>query len=137
MMQRLRELAAQNVSFATESTLAARSFVPFIKECQMRGYTFNLIYVWLPNAEMNVARVACRVRAGGHNIPPDVIRRRYEAGRKNFVELYKPLANSWRVLDNSGFAESLIAEGGSQIPTTILKPEIWRQIHGKFDASTG
>ncbi len=135
MMKRLRELAAKNVSFATESTLSARAYVPFIKNCQARGYTFHLIYIWLPDPEMNVARVAARVSAGGHNIPPDVIRRRYEAGRKNFVELYKPLANTWRILDNSAFSEKLIGKGGFQQPTNILDKEIWSRIHEGFNAS--
>lgn len=85
MMKRLRELAQKKVNFATESTLAARAWVPLIKNCQAHGYTFNLIYVWLPDPEMDVARVAARVRAGGHDIPPEVIRRRYEAGRKTLL----------------------------------------------------
>ena len=128
MMKRLRELAAKKVSFGTESTLSARAWVPFIKECQASGYTFNLIYVWLPNPEMNVARVEARVRAGGHDIPSEVIRRRYAAGRKNFVELYKPLADTWRIFDNSGLTENLVAKGEYQQETIILDAEAWRKI---------
>ena len=60
MMRRLRELAAKEVSFGTESTLAARAFVPFIKKCQAKGYGFKLCYIWLPSAEEAIARVAAR-----------------------------------------------------------------------------
>lgn len=129
MMKRLRELAAKNVSFGTESTLAARGFVPFIRDCRANGYTFHLIYVWLPSVEMNVARVAARVRTGGHDIPEEIIRRRHEAGRRNFVELYRPLADTWRVFDNAVLTERLIAEGGHQHPTVIYDSEVWRTIH--------
>jgi predicted ABC-type ATPase len=86
---------------------------------------------------MNVARVAARVRAGGHDIPPEVIRHRYEAGRKNFIKLYKPLTDSWRIFDNSGLCENLIAKGGQQQPTIILNDEVWRRIHAGYDSSTG
>jgi predicted ABC-type ATPase len=88
MMRRLRELAASGVDFATKSTLAARAYVPFIRDCQARGYRFNLIYLWLPSANMAVEHVAARVRAGDHHISEATIRRRYEAGRANFLELY-------------------------------------------------
>ncbi len=132
MMRRLRELAAKSVNFATESTLAARAYVPFIQECRKRGYRFNLIFVWLPDAEMNVARVAARVRAGGHNIPEDVIRRRYEAGRKNFIELYKPLADTWRIFNNAALSETVIAEGGHQKPTLIFDFEAWSRIYAGY-----
>ena len=137
MMKRLRELASKNISFGTESTLSARAWVPFIKECRASGYTFNLIYVWLPDPEMNIARVAARVAAGGHDIPEETIRRRYQAGQKNFVELYKPLADTWRIFNNSDFSESLIATGGYQQETNILDDEVWRRIHAGYDGSNG
>ena len=136
MMKRLRELATKNVSFGTESTLAARAWVPFIRDCRERGYRFNLIYVWLPDVEMNVGRVASRVRAGGHDIPEEVIRRRYDAGRRNFVELYKPLADTWRIFNNATLSETVIAEGGRQRPTLILDLEAWSKIHAGYTIPT-
>lgn len=55
----------------------------------------------LPSAALAVARVADRVRLGGHNVPEATIRRRYESGLRNFFSLYQPIATSWRILDNS------------------------------------
>lgn len=128
MMRRLRELAAKEVSFGTESTLAARAFVPFIKKCQAKGYGFKLCYIWLPSAEEAIARVAARVRAGGHTIPEVTIRRRYEAGRVNFWQLYAPLADQWIVLDNSGDDFTIVAVGEREIATEVQQMEVWRQI---------
>jgi predicted ABC-type ATPase len=83
LMRRVRVLAESGVDFASESTLAARAWAPFIKRCQTRGYRFNLIFVWLPSSDMAVERVKARVQSGGRDIPEETIRRRYEAGLKN------------------------------------------------------
>ncbi|HEX8463383.1 MAG TPA: AAA family ATPase, partial [Abditibacterium sp.] len=74
-----RHLAAGD-DFALETTLASRTLAPFVRRCKENGYRFILIYVWLESSDLAVNRVAKRVRAGGHNIPEDVIRRRYERG---------------------------------------------------------
>lgn len=128
MIERMRELSQRNGDFALETTLASRSFVPFIEECQRRGYVFKLVYVWLNSADLALTRVAARVRAGGHNIPEETIRRRYERGRENFFNLYRPLANEWAVFDNSGAQRTLIAQGGREKPTVVQDELIWSVI---------
>jgi predicted ABC-type ATPase len=75
MLERLKTLAQQNQNFAFETTLAARSFAPFLRQCQAQGYRVNLIYVWLNSIELAITRVVLRVASGGHNIPEDVIHR--------------------------------------------------------------
>ena len=70
---------------SSPTLLAARSVAPFLRQCQDRGYTVNLIYVWLNSVELAISRVAMRVASGGHNIPEAVIRRRYNRGRSNFL----------------------------------------------------
>jgi len=127
MMKRLRMIAQNGEDFASESTLAARAWAPFIQDCKARGYQFNLIYVWLPSADLAVERVKARVLSGGHDIPEAIIRRRYEAGLKNLRELYLPLADSWKIFDNSSEARRLIAakEKGE---LQIFEDTIWQQI---------
>lgn len=127
MIERLRVLSAQNLNFAFETTLAARTFAKFLKQCQRNGYKINLFYVWLDSSELAVARVARRVASGGHNIPTDTIIRRYERGRKNFVELYSPLADRWIVYDNSNQRQK-IAEKPLNQTVSIYQPQIWQQI---------
>ena len=125
MRNRLRQLRDENVDFATESTLAARTYVPFVRACQTRGYSFHLIYLWLPTSELAIARVAARVRAGGHDIPRETIVRRYEAGRRNFSQLYRPLADTWQVYDNSVAPQRVVAYGGRNLETEIYDAAAW------------
>ena len=71
--------------------LAGRSFAPRIQDLIDDGYVFHLLYLWLPTAELAVARVAQRVRTGGHEVPPGTILRRYHAGAVNFRGVSQPL----------------------------------------------
>src|SRR5690242_10389042 len=83
MLSRLRELARQRRTFAFETTLASRPFAPWLAELIGTGYQFHLIFLWLPSPDMAVARVAARIREGGHDVPEETIRRRHEAGLAN------------------------------------------------------
>jgi len=82
MLRKLHELSEQRQRFAFETTLAARSYAPWIKRLRSSGYEMHLLFVSLRSAELAIERVAERVRRGGHMIPPPEIRRRYsEASR--------------------------------------------------------
>lgn len=118
MLRRLDELAGSGASFAFETTLASRSFAPWIARLRReRRYRFHLVFLWLPSAEMAVERVSGRVRHGGHSVPVEHIRRRYERGLRNFFELYSPLADFWEIHENSSQPPTLIAakEGSGAI----------------------
>ena len=131
MLRNLKNLARQKRDFAFETTLAARSFAPFLRRCQTEGYRVNLIYVWLNSVELAIARVALRVASGGHDIPEDVVRRRYHRGRKNFLELYSSLADCWQVFDNS-FDNQLVAYSYNKNQTiAIIKNDVWEQINNE------
>lgn len=107
MMRRLRRLRDAGEDFGTESTLASRALAAFIRECCTRGYSFHLFYGWLPSAEM--------------------IRRRYEAGRLNFRDLYRAQADTWRAYDNSQIPK-LVARGGNGRETEILDAAVWKEM---------
>ena len=128
MLERLKIIARQKSDFAFETTLAARSFTPFLRQCQNRGYRVNLIYVWLDSVELAIVRVAMRVASGGHNIPEDVIRRRYDRGRKNFLELYSKLADRWQVYDNSRSNELVAFSNNKNQTINVIKTDTWNQI---------
>jgi predicted ABC-type ATPase len=129
MLERLRELAAQRADFAFETTLASRSFAPWIAGLIEEGYSFRLVYVWAPSPEFCIQRVAGRVRSGGHHVEPDIVRRRYAGGLRNFFEIYRPLAQLWRVYDNSGRGEPrLVARGQHGQTTRMYDESIWRLI---------
>lgn len=129
MLERLRTLSNASADFAFETTLAARSFAPFLQRCQGKQYRINLLYFWLRSPDLAVERVARRVASGGHSIPEDVIRRRYERGRRNLIDLYLPLCDEWFIFDNSEPVYHLVAEGRiNQLPT-IYDQGIWSQIN--------
>jgi predicted ABC-type ATPase len=130
MLARLRELAASHVSFAFETTLASRSFAPWLSRLESDSYAIHLLFLWLPTADVAVQRVALRVQAGGHAVPEDVIRRRYAAGLRNFAQLYMPIAHNWRVYDNSvAGLPRLIASGRKEHPSIIADSEVWKEIY--------
>ena len=87
MLQRLRELAAQRVTFAFETTLATRSYAGWLRKLCAQGYDLSLIYLWLRTPETAIKRVQDRVRLGGHDIPEEVVRRRYHKGVQNFFAI--------------------------------------------------
>jgi predicted ABC-type ATPase len=101
MLARLRALAAAHVSFAFETTLASRSFARWLRQLRTQGYKVHLEFLSLASADLAVARVATRVREGGHDVPEEVIRRRFTFGLANFFSLYQPIADSWQVLENA------------------------------------
>ena len=102
MLQQLALHTAARVSFAFETTLSGRGYLRQIARWQAAGYRVKLIFLQLASPEEAIARVAQRVRQGGHHIPEDVIRRRFTAGRENFARLYAPRVHAWALYDNSG-----------------------------------
>jgi predicted ABC-type ATPase len=131
MLARIEELRIREESFAFETTLASRTFAPLLRQLANDGYEIHLIYVWLRDAATSIRRVAHRVSLGGHNVPADVIRRRYERGLTNFFTLYRPLAHTWRVYDNSGEAPMLVAERLGDGPETVVQADVWQAIQEK------
>jgi predicted ABC-type ATPase len=118
MLKRMHEFVRSSQSFAFETTCAGRGHTRMLRMCRAAGYRVTLLFLWLPSPEVAVARVARRVREGGHNIPPDVIERRYWAGIRNMRNLYLPLAHVALIVDNSDEGGGLIAErepGGSLV----------------------
>lgn len=125
VLRRMDELEREHASFAVETTLASRSLAARIRRLRQSGYRFRLLYLWTPNDEFSVLRVAARVRAGGHNIPEETIRRRYAAGIRNFFAIYQPLADKWEVYNNTELTPTLVAEGIMSHVLRVGDRQIW------------
>jgi predicted ABC-type ATPase len=137
MLERLQQLAGVREDFAFETTLASRTFAHWIESLKQTGYAFHLLFLWLPSPEFAIARVAERVRMGGHNVPQETIERRYHAGLKNFFRLYRPLADSWFFYDNSqGTRPLLLAKEEKQAGIQVNNKIIWEQIVEVYCGST-
>jgi predicted ABC-type ATPase len=134
MLGRLRELARHGQSFAFETTLASRSFAPWLAKLRQRGYRVHVFFLWLPTAESALARVAERVRMGGHAVPESTVRRRFHAGLQNFFTLYRPLAATWRMYDNSqAGGPRLIARGARGRTTRVVDSLTWGRISEAYE----
>ncbi len=127
---RLRDLASQGEDFAFETTLATRSYAPWLNKLQKSGYQVCLVFLWLESVDIAIKRVAARVKAGGHSIPEATIRRRYDRGMKNFFELYVPLTNSWRVFHASPIIPKEIARYDELGGEVIFDQDLWKRIKG-------
>jgi predicted ABC-type ATPase len=128
MLARLNELARQRMSFGFETTLASRSFAPWLRLRLEDGYSVHLVFLWLASPELAVARVARRVALGGHSVPEEVVRRRYVAGVGNFFQLYRPLVSSWRLFDNSAPSAPTLIARGMHDETRVIEPQMWESI---------
>ncbi len=102
MLEALDQHFAAHRSFALETTLAGRGYLRMIDQWQAAGYRVKLVFLQLASADQAVARVAQRVRQGGHHIAEDVVRRRFQQGLVNFHQLYAPKVDAWALYDNSG-----------------------------------
>lgn len=89
-------------SFALETALSGLGYLQHIEQWRLLGYRVSLFFLSLPDAETAIARVAERVRQGGHDIPEPVIRRRFTAGKRNFIQRYRNQVSDWALYDNAG-----------------------------------
>lgn len=128
MIRRMEDLIRQKQDFAIETTLATKSYVKFIKKAQEEGYFVTLLYFWLDSPELAIRRVEDRVRSGGHNVPEEVIRRRYKAGARNLFVLYTPICDYWIVVDNSENPFRVVIEGKKDRILEEHDPYIFNQI---------
>jgi predicted ABC-type ATPase len=110
----LREIAARasrRESFAFETTLSGLSYARQIPAWRKAGYHVKLAFLGLPSPELALSRVKARVAQGGHNVPEEVVRRRFHAGLRNFNNTYQALVGSWALYDNSGLVPRLVKAG--------------------------
>ena len=111
MLDEIDDRVRNRKSFAFETTLSGRSYLHKIRQWQELGYHVKLLFLSLPNADVAIARVAARVSQGGHNIPENIIRRRFDSGLKNFDTMYKQQVDAWMLYDNSESKPRVLAWG--------------------------
>lgn len=111
MLREIDDCVRKGESFAFETTLAGLAYLGRIGQWRALGYRVSLFFLRLPDAETAIARVAERVRQGGHHIPEDVIRRRFGAGLHNFENFYRSAVDDWAEFDNVGEEPILLQWG--------------------------
>lgn len=126
MIKRIQQLLDEHKTFALETTLSSKNYLRLIVKAKQSGYKVTLIFLWLNHFDISMQRVKKRVSEGGHNIPEDIIKRRYNRGLKNLTAFFS-VSDSWFCYDNSNGDYELIAK---QIKDekTIVNFEIWNAI---------
>lgn len=114
MLEEIADCVGKGESFAFETTLSGLSYLNHIKRWRAEGYHVSLFFLTLPDAETAIARVAERVRQGGHDIPESVIRRRFAAGLRNLEDAYKSVVDTWAKYDNVGERPELLEWGENE-----------------------
>lgn len=133
MLRRIKSLINSDQNFAFETTLSTKSYKNFVLDAQSNGFSVTLLFFWLSSKSLAIKRVETRVKEGGHYIPENVIRRRYDKGLKNFFNIFKTLVDDWMFIDNSGEPYQIIAEGsksGERIENTKIWNNLKKQYHG-------
>lgn len=127
MLEQIHALSKLGVDFGFETTLAGKSYIHILQELKSCGYCISLFYLWLPSVDLALKRIADRVRRGGHNVPENAVRRRFNRGLDNLFNRYRPLLDLWALFDNSSAAPLLIAseESGTM---NIYVPDLFVKI---------
>ncbi len=133
MIERVIYLLKEGTTFAFETTLSTRSYVKLIQQAQRRGYFVTLLFFSLATPEQAVKRVAKRVSQGGHNIPIDVIYRRFASGLKNLFQMYMQVVDYWAFYDNSDCPSRKIACGWKDGQTLVLEADTYKKFKEKYD----
>ncbi len=133
MLNRINELLYLNESFAFETTLSTKSYRSKILEAKENNYSITLIFFWLQNAELAKERVRTRVLEGGHDIPTDVIERRYLRGIINLFDIYLPITDGALIFDNSQGKHEILAEKTIQGELNIINTTKFDQIKKCYD----
>jgi predicted ABC-type ATPase len=110
LLTRIKELTRARQDFGFETTLSGRSYITLLNRIKNEGYRVVMFFLWLPSADLAVARVKNRVRQGGHQVPEAVIRRRFGSGIRNLFQLYRPLLDAWWLYNASHLPPTVIAQ---------------------------
>lgn len=127
MLEQIHSLAHRRLDFGFESTLSGKAYIKLLQKMKKGGYLIHLFFLWINDVELALERIRLRVRNGGHAIPEATVRRRFGRSLANFLLVYKPLADSWTIFDNSGDVPKMVAfEESGKIE--ILDPDLFNNL---------
>jgi predicted ABC-type ATPase len=130
-LQEIKIHAERLEDFGFETTLSGKAHVSIISGLKDRGYKVHLFYLWVPNPELTLSRIKDRVLRGGHNVPEDVVRRRFPRSFRNFWTTYRRLAHRWLLFNSSSFAPQSVASfSGGKLH--VVDPQLYNKIVAVF-----
>jgi len=131
MLEQIHALSKRGVNFGFETTLSGKTYVHLLRNLKKRGYRIHLFFLWIADVDLALKRIADRVKSGGHTIPENVVRRRFNKGLQNLIRIYRPLLDTWVLFDNSTDIPDLIVSeefGKLTIFNTMLYSSITKNL---------
>jgi predicted ABC-type ATPase len=115
VLEQIHTLGRNRRDFGFESTLSGKTQIRLLQNFKKNGYNIHIFYLWIRSADLAMARIADRVREGGHSVPEETVRRRFGKSLFNFTHYYRALAETWHLFDNSSEKPRAIAEYDGQL----------------------
>lgn len=113
VLEQIDELSSRGVDFAFETTLAGKTYVKHFQSLKEKGYRLHLFFLWVPTSQLAIARIRDRVAEGGHDVPVEDIKRRFERSIENLFKVYLLFLDTWMLFDNSGIKPRLIVRNNN------------------------
>lgn len=121
-LKEIQSFIARRESFSFETTLSGRSYLRLVQSLRADGWRVVLFYLWLPSSEFSIARVAERVRHGGHHIPKADIQRRFPRSISNLIHEYAPVCDAVICLDNTTIPALIFSQDSGGITVANQAP---------------
>ncbi|HLA83395.1 MAG TPA: AAA family ATPase [Thermoguttaceae bacterium] len=120
----LHDRLSRQESLLVESTLSGTSLRHVLSEARGLRFSVSIVYIYLDSPETCLARIAERVRKGGHDVPEEDVRRRFWRSIRNFWNVYRGMAESWMLVYNSyGRFQDVAAGSGNEIK--VRDPDLY------------
>ena len=110
VLEQIKEYSNSGVDFGFETTMSGVTYLKYFKMLKEKGYSLNIFFLWIPSAQLAIARVRDRVVQGGHDVPVEDIKRRFERSVNKFFKEYRLLASKWILFNNAETVPKIIAK---------------------------
>lgn len=130
VLEEIERFAKQGVDFGFESTLSGRGYLNLVRDLKASGYVVHIFFMTLPSVELALSRIKKRVIKGGHNVPEQDVRRRFDRSMRNFLLCYSSVADSWIVFDNAVKPSIVALKKDGNI--RIIKTDIYSALISRY-----
>ena len=129
----IKDCLNKNISFTQETTLCGHSVINTVKQARKQGYYISLCYLGLSSSEESLARIANRVRKGGHNIPTTDVIRRFNHRFETLLELIGYCDEAFFYDNENGFVKVAEIINGQFNYSNGYRPDWIIELQEKLD----
>jgi len=126
MLIEIEKCIKNRKNFAIETTLASKNYIKLINRLKQNNWRVQMLYLYLPNINLSIDRVAERVKNGGHNIRLEDIKRRYNRSIENLINDYFLVTDSIICIGNENHSELIFNKNKDNL--TVYNQSIMDEI---------